>query len=208
MKNQMIKYDEPKLIKALDLLPKLLRTAFAALCAQRLLPAYLAYAEHIEPESRTDVASVLDRLWSDLEGDKVSLQEIQENLDACLALLRGEDEGEWSRQRSQGEDGITAVAYALRTRLSGESQEAAWAARCVYEALDQFVINEEGIDISKSGAEERIIANPLIQGEFARQRQDLDDLMKLAVQPRWRDSLVTLRKRAAADAYHVLQLRS
>jgi hypothetical protein len=207
MTNQLIKFDEPKLTKALDLLPKLLRTAFAALCAQRLLPAYLAYAERIEPESRADVASFLNRLWSNLEGDKTSLQELQQNLDASIALLRDEEQGEWSRQRSYAEDAVSAVVYALGTRLNGESQEAAWAARHVYEALDQFVIHEEGIDISKPGAEERIISHPIIQGEFARQRQDLDDLVKLAGRPEWRDALVALRIRAAADAYNVLQLR-
>jgi hypothetical protein len=203
----MIKFDEPNLIKTLDALPKPFRVAFGALCAQRLQPAYLAWAEQMEPGDRPDVGSILKRLWSDLEGDEMSSEEIQENMDTCLALLGPEDEGEWSRQRAYGEDAVAAVFYALDARLNGRSQEAALPARRAYEALDHFVINEEGIDISKSDAEERIIANPLIQGEFARQRQDLDDLMKLAVQPRWHDALIALRARAVADAYNVLQLR-
>ena len=202
----MNKYEQSKLIKAVDLLPKLLRTAFAALCAQRLLPAYLAFADRLEPEDRADVASILSRLWSDLEGDEMSAQEIQENLDACLALLGPEDEGEWSDLRAYGEDAVTAVAYALYTRLSGKSQEAVLAARHVYEALDYFVNNDEGVDATQS-TDEDILAHPLIQGELARQWQDFDDLVKLAAQPEWRDALIALRARAAADAYYVLQSR-
>jgi uncharacterized protein YjaG (DUF416 family) len=200
----VIKYDESKLIKTVDLLPKLLRTAFAALCAERLLPAYLAFAERLEPEDRADVASILNRLWSDLEGDKISLQVVQENRDACLALLGPEDEGEWSDLRAYGEGALAAVAYALYTRLSGKSEEAVLSARCVYEALDYFVNNEDGIDASQL-AEEDILAHPLIQQELARQWRDLDDLVKLAAQPKWHDALIALRTRAAADAYSVLQ---
>lgn len=157
----MTKFDEPKLIKTVDLLPKLLRTAFAALCAQRLLPAGLAWVEQLKPRSRADVASILNRLWSDLEGDKVSLQEIQENLDACLALLGPEDEGAWSDLRAYGEDALAAVVYALEAQLNGKTRDAIAAARRVYNALDYFVTNEEGIDFSKS-SEEDIVSHPLI----------------------------------------------
>jgi hypothetical protein len=202
----VIKFDQSKLIKTIDLLPKLLRTAFAALCAQRLLPAGLAWVEHLEPGSRADVASILSRLWSDLEGDKVPLQEIQKNLDACLALLGPEDEGQWSDLRAYGEDALAAVAYALESRLNGKSQDAVAAARRAYDALDYFVTNEESIDVSQS-TEEDIVAHSLIQGEFARQWQDLDDLAKLALQPELRQSLAALRTRATADAYDVSLLR-
>lgn len=204
MRIAVLKFDESKLLKTVDLLPKLLRTAFAVLCAQRLLPAYLAFAERLEPEDCADAASILNRLWSDLEGDKVSLQVVQENLDACLALLGPEDEGEWSDLRACGEDALAAVAYALYTRLNGKSEDAISAARRVYNALDYFVNNEEGLDFSKS-AEEDILAHPLIQRELARQWQDLDDLVKLAAQPNWHGALIALRARAVADAYHVLQ---
>ncbi len=132
--------------------------------------------------------------------------EIQENLDACLALLSDADDRDWSRQRSYGEDAVTAVAYALRTRLSGESQDAAWAARLVYEALDNFLHNRPGLYVGGEAAVAKELSHPLIQGEFGRQRRDLDDLAKLEAQSEWRQSLSALQTRAKADAYYLLQL--
>jgi hypothetical protein len=39
------------------------------------------------------------------------------------------------------------------------------------------VINRENIDTNKPDAEERVVANPLVQAEFARQRRDLDEAL-------------------------------
>jgi hypothetical protein len=69
------------------------------------------------------------------------------------------------------------VAYALRCRQNGQSQEAAWAARRAYEALDHFVINREKIDVNKPGAEARVLGHAAVQTELARQRRDLDELL-------------------------------
>jgi len=100
--------------------------------------------------------------------------EVQANIDTCMGLIPQEDEGPWVTEQAAAEDAGAALAYALRCRQSGRGQEAAWAARRAYEALDHHVINRDDVDMNVPGAEARVLADPLVQVEFRRQRQDLD----------------------------------
>jgi uncharacterized protein YjaG (DUF416 family) len=178
-----------------------LRVVFASLCAERIVPAYSAFAERSGSGNSSYLMSILNRLWRDVEGEEMSDDQIQEDLTACLELIPGENERQWSSLRAYAEDAVAAVAYALRTRQSGESQETAWAARRSYEALDHFVVSQEAIDTNEPGTEERIIAHPLVQKELARQWQDLDELEKLIHEPRRHRSIAMLRAKAQAEAY-------
>jgi hypothetical protein len=91
-----------------------------------------------------------------------------------------------------------SVVYALRAKLAGEAQEATWAARVAYEALDNFVINTEHIDTNKSGEEQHVLAHPLVQAELARQQRDLDELRGGMQDPAL--LIRRLRDRAQAEA--------
>jgi uncharacterized protein YjaG (DUF416 family) len=190
----MMTYDESRLIAMLNALPTELRVAFAALCAERLMPAYTAFARRLGHKDAVQLTSILGRVWRAVDNGAMAEEDLLSNLDVCMGLIQAEDEGEWSSLRAYAEDAVAAVAYALRVQQNGESQEAAWAARRVYEALDHFVTNEEEIDTSEPGAEERILSHPLIQQELVRQRKDLDDLNKLAHQREWRTEITKLRE--------------
>jgi hypothetical protein len=74
------------------------------------------------------------------------------------------------------EHATIAVAYALTSRQTGETQEAIWAARQVYDALDHFIIVRDKIDVNSSSAEGTIMSHPLMQNELQRQDRDLRDL--------------------------------
>ncbi|HZF51180.1 MAG TPA: hypothetical protein VE093_21120 [Polyangiaceae bacterium] len=92
-----------------------------------------------------------------------------------------------------------AVIYALRAKLTGEAQEAAWAARVAYEALDNFVINKDRIDTNKPGEELRVLLHSLVQAELNRQERDVRELLAASD----RDVAMTvnqLRDRARAEA--------
>lgn len=65
----------------------------------------------------------------------------------------------------------------LRTRLTGEAQEAAWAARVAYEAIDNYVIKKEGINTNIPNGEPRLLSRPLVQAELGRQERDLCELL-------------------------------
>jgi len=197
-------YDENRLIKILDALPKDLRVAFAALCAERLMPAYVAFAQSLGGVDATKLSLILGRLWQGLMGDSMSCEEVQSNLDVCMSLIQTEDQGRWSDLRSYAGDAIAAVAYSLRTQQNGHSQDAAWAARRVYEALDHFVIKKNEIDTNEPGAERTIIDDLLVQKELTQQQRDLDTLSKLAQKPGWREEIADLKAGSAARSYDFL----
>jgi hypothetical protein len=123
----------------------------------------------------------------------MSENEIQWELNRCMALIPQEDEGPWINEQAYAEDAASAVAYALRARRAGESQEAAYAARVAYEALDHHVINRLGI---KDDA--HVLAHPVVQAELARQHRDLDVL--LGADADLAELLARLRDRASAEA--------
>jgi hypothetical protein len=110
-----------------------------------------------------------------------------------MALIPQEDEGPWINEQAYAEDAASAVTYALRARNTGESQDAAYAARVAYEALDHHVTNRLGIE-----DDENVLAHPVVQTELARQHRDLNELLGANSDPT--TLLARLRYRASTEA--------
>ncbi len=123
----MIRYNEHEVINILSLLSTRLRVAFAAACATRLLPAYLGFSRQTGRGDAGWVGSIVDRLWRDLEGNEMSVEQIQDAIRSCERLVPGENQEPWVPIQAYADDAIAALAYALRCRQSGKEQEAAWA---------------------------------------------------------------------------------
>jgi hypothetical protein len=87
-----------------------------------------------------------------------------------------EEDDSWVDECAFAQHAAAAVAYALRCRLSEGAQDAGWAARQVYEALDLWVTTRDNVDLNAPGAEEKVLADPLIQAELRRQARDLQEL--------------------------------
>jgi uncharacterized protein YjaG (DUF416 family) len=186
-------YNEADLIRALGRIPVPLRVAFAAACAERLFPAYGAFWERAGRGDRAALAAILQDIWRDLLGDKMAVGHVRAKLSRCMALIPGEGDTPWVDEQAYADDAAAAIAYALRTLESGEPQEAAWAARRAYEALDHHVVHRLGVE-----GEEQLLAHPLVQAELARQRRDLDELLSARQDPAV--LVVRLRDRARAEA--------
>jgi uncharacterized protein YjaG (DUF416 family) len=170
-------FNEQSLIKRLDQLPSLFKVLFAATVAERLFPAYLNYSRQTGRGNPKALSAVLQRLWLDLEGHRMDMAQLQENLDSVMRLMPREDDNSWIPEQAWAEDAAAAIAYALRCRENGRSVESAWAARRAYEALDHMVITKMGIDTNRSGAGEEVLSSSLIQAELSRQQRDLDELL-------------------------------
>jgi hypothetical protein len=198
----IIRYDEPKLVRTLTTLPPKLRVAFALLCAERALPGYVAFFERTGKGDVEGLKSIIDLLWLDLSGFSISDEELQASLDRVMSLIPTEDQGSWVDEQAYAEDAATAVAYAVRSRKRGDPQDAAWAARRVYEALDSFVINHHGISPDSPGDEDRVLSYPTIQAELSRQKRDLSELLQAASIPDYSSTLIALRRRAKEEAQH------
>jgi hypothetical protein len=190
-------FHERRLIRALKSLPNSHKTAFAAACAERQMTSYRVFAMEQGREFPDPIERALAELWSDLLGEHGS-EVREEQIDALIGFIPQDvAQEEWTQAFNNAQNAGIATAYALRTRIRDDVQQAAWAARIAYEALDDFIVNSGNIDTNKPGAENRVLAHPLVQAELARQDRDLDDLRDHA------DSahiIANIRDRARAEA--------
>ena len=115
-----------------------------------------------------------------------------------MGLIPREGEGKWVSEQAAAEDAAAALTYALRCRGTGAAEEAAWAARRGYEAIDHYVINLEAKPVKGDPSEEQVLAHPLIQQELARQKRDIDELTQGKV------SIEKLRERSCEEALSFL----
>jgi uncharacterized protein YjaG (DUF416 family) len=198
------RFDEDRLKQDLERLPVRLRVAFAAACAERLRPAYLAYAARTSRGDPSMLEALLDRLWSDLEGQSMTDDELSAAVDASLALVPDEDEKPWVIERDYAEDAASALAFALMCRKTHDSQQVVWAARTVFDSLDEYVIERQKIDIKVREDLERLYPHPLIQAEAARQRRDLEELSAADIDAQ--KAIAEIRERAKRDALTVLSV--
>ena len=172
----MLIYNETQLVRELDELPLPRRVAFAGACAERLLPAYATFHAKSKSGDPSFIEQALARLWADLAGDTIVGAALEQLITRCEALVPDEEDDTWIEESAYAQNAAAAVAYALRCRAKGNAQEAGWAARQVYEAIDQYVIRREGIDVNAREAEDGLRGHRLIQAELERQKRDLEDL--------------------------------
>ena len=92
---ETLRFSEQWLINKLDGLPPLLRVLFAAIAAERLLPAYLSYSHLTGRGNPKSLSAALDRLWRDIEGQRMDSEQVQESLDLVMKLIPREDDNSW-----------------------------------------------------------------------------------------------------------------
>src|SRR5687768_2796139 len=105
-------YDEKRLVTRLEKMPGMLVTAFAASCAQRLLPAYGAIARGADEGASDALSVVLERVWSSVSTDGMVREDAAELLELTMSLLPEEAE-QWASKALLAEAAVSAVAYAL-----------------------------------------------------------------------------------------------
>jgi uncharacterized protein YjaG (DUF416 family) len=192
----MLKFDEAKLVAELEQLSAPMRVVFAAACAERQMPAYKLFHSQTGQGDPDTLQHALDDVWQ-----HPNMAVSEEQIEEVMALIPQEDgfAGLWTQRATNAQNAGMSVIYALRTRLCGEAQEAAWAARVAYEALDNVVINSEGIDTNNPDGEHRVLSHPLIQAELARQHWNLDEL-RCASASDLANVIERVRNRARAEA--------
>lgn len=167
-------FDERQVVLRLQELSPPLRVAFACACAERLMPAYKRFWERTGRGSAKELRELLTAVWNHVE-HRIALgsEALDVALQACMALIPRPDDEPWVDEQPLAEDSAAAVAYAIRCLQTGDVQEAAWAARRVYEGLDNFVIARENIDVNAPGAEALVLQHGIVQKELNSQEQDL-----------------------------------
>lgn len=165
-------YDEQKLIKQLEELPKRFRTIFAAACAQRLFSSYGVYDPSGKILDTQAAAQILDGVWSDLLNDSISLSQADGQKCTEMAMVLNDEEGEGT----VAEDAIAAIAYTVRYHLGGDQKEVAYPARRETETIDAYLQNILNIDFADPQAEQKLSTHPLMQKVLEWQIWDLLDL--------------------------------
>jgi uncharacterized protein YjaG (DUF416 family) len=195
-----LRFDEPGLIARLTKLPNELRVAFAALCAERQLPNYIRFSTRSGLGNPTLLNEAFVSIWEDLQGRSVSKARLTSILEQCMALIPNGDE-DTEEETAYADDAAASVAYTIRARLVGDPQEAAWAARRAYDAVDHFILSELNSTIVERGREGLIASHPLAQAELQRQQADLQDLQSASGEEPFPASVISgLRDRARRDA--------
>jgi uncharacterized protein YjaG (DUF416 family) len=195
----VLKFSRYQLTRKLNRLPSMLRVVFSAACAERLLPAYITFsslAGQGEPETLT---RILARLWEDIAGDPMTGGEIQSNVGTCMGLIPPGDDEALHVETAYAEDASVAVVYALTCRQSGNSEEAMWSAQRACSAIEHFTTSREKFVPKPVSDPSRVYAHPLIQAELARQRRDLDELLRVADED-VREIAARFRDRAKAES--------
>ncbi|MCG3128344.1 MAG: hypothetical protein CHACPFDD_03228 [Phycisphaerae bacterium] len=193
----MRQFCEQSLKAQLETMPPGSRIAFAASCAQRLRQVYQSF---VSQSAVNDRADVFDRglacVWQNAI-DSQGAELIDLTLSEVMALIPDEDAPGWTPLTAYAANALSALAYSLRCVQSGDAQEAAWAARHVYEALDHFVASRDDGLVDGLRADADTLDDPLIQRELERQARDIDELQACAALSR--DVLDGLRGRSATE---------
>lgn len=177
----MFTYDEDRLKQELATLPPRLRLAFATAAATRQLPCYARFAPPRLVQAQLDPKGLVEALWQKIRDGELAPEGWQAVLDKLMAVL--DKEGAEGRPFDfLAEDALVTVAYAIRCLLDPDPQEAAWAARVVYEAADQAAIRLQGKVPSTRAAEAQLLAHPFIQRTLGLLHEDLASLKRRNVE--------------------------
>lgn len=184
----MLTYDEPEIVARLARLSRTQKAAFAAACAERLVPLFLRYAASKESVDGDVIRSVVDGVWRAIGGASADLEPLQ----ALAEDLVPEEDEEWSAEAGYAQNAAASAAYSVRAWLTDDPEEAGWAARQVYEAADyaaQQAIDTSGLE--SATREQALLAHEVVQVALA---GILDDLAFVEGQ----GDFATLAQHAAA----------
>lgn len=154
-------FESNKLLSRLRLLSPERRVSFALACAERLQP-YREFAD--DPNAVTLVRNILDTVFDCISGNTASLERLRP-LSAALEEAPYLDD-----------DAAASAAYVARCLLSGEAENAVWAAQRGYDARDREAQNQVEDGAITTADENRILSYPSVQKELERQMSDLDTL--------------------------------
>jgi len=195
----MLTFERKQMMDQIDPLPKRLRVAFAAACAQRQLPNYVRTSAANPTGNPKAVTRMLRELWDRVARNAFEPEKLRREAALCRALVP--DAEEQFEGIGYAENAVVSLAYAFDTALSGGSQETVWAAERAYDSLDVYVIDHFGVDVNTPHVQSYIDSFPIIQAELSRQQADLAELHAAAKDPSAEAAVIArIKRRAESDA--------
>lgn len=153
-------YDEPQMLRALSTLDLIDRTAFAAACAEALLPLLEAYADRFDQIHIAELGrESLSELWNFIE----NLGRVESIAATREALVLPENSEQYPYV-AYAENAVAAIAYTARTAVEGKAQDAVWAARQICEAADLAALELNPLlDLNDPDAETVLGSSAVVQ---------------------------------------------
>ncbi len=196
----MVAFDEQALKEQLEGVGPGGGRLFALSCAERLFPLYKLFSERTRQGVPNRLRSTLDQLWESERRGQIGGE--QPFLEEYESLIPGEEVERSKRTLLDplAENAVAALAYACQCQVSGETENAVWAAQCGYEAVDYIAHGLEDMDYDTPEAQEAILKKDYVQAELQRQLSDLNDLERAAREGTRAEKVVeTFRSRATTE---------
>lgn len=187
----MLNYDEELLMLRLEPLDRSPKTAFAAACAQRLMPLYDRYARQVGDSSlQQRLAVIVSAAWAAASGRDVEASRLEADAES---MVPDEDDEGWTASRAYAGNAAAAAAYALRAWLTDDPQEAVWAARQLFDAADlAYFQANPGLSFVTEEENKASLESPVVQSAISAIQRDLEAIEKATP---WFD----VRQRAEAE---------
>lgn len=187
----MLNYDEELLMLRLEPLDRSAKTAFAAACAQRLMPLYDRYARQVGDSSlQQRLAVIVSAAWAAASGRDVEASRLEADAES---MVPDEDDEGWTASRAYAGNAAAAAAYALRAWLTDDPQEAVWAARQLFDAADlAYFQANPGLSFVTEEENKASLESPVVQSAISAIQRDLEAIEKATP---WFD----VRQRAEAE---------
>lgn len=163
---------------SLDALPATHRAAFAASCAERLVPNYAAFVEETGWGETQRLRAALDAVWRYLsEPDTVPPSDLRSHYVAVDEVIPDTEEFDTPLASSALDAGV-AVLGATAACYDPDVRHAASASQSATDTVDMYI--QELLDPSSSGMdfEAQVASHPFMQRESARQAEDLSMLQQ------------------------------
>jgi uncharacterized protein YjaG (DUF416 family) len=172
--------------------------AFAAACAERLLPLYAEYVRHGGTGDETAVRGALAALWAELAGEPAvgDLEAIADDLEG-----RVPDADEDHELSGYAEASISAVIYAIRTYANEDPESLRWASEMPVQAIDDRLL--ELADWDASRVDQVGGPHPAIVRERRRQARDIEALAEAEAAGDLAPALAEVRARAGREPISV-----
>jgi uncharacterized protein YjaG (DUF416 family) len=172
-----MRFDRGSLRDELSRMPTRNRAAFAACCAQRMIPNYERFQALSGWGDPSVLRRALDYPWGILSSDAATDRAgLKRHEAACDTVTPDMDDFGRFDFASAALDAAVAVLGTLRCLETGEVDRAIDAATAARDSVDMHVQELEGLEPEDADLEARIVAHPLYQREMQHQQRILAHL--------------------------------
>jgi uncharacterized protein len=154
------------------------RIAFAASCAERLFPNYVAFSRDASWGNPQQLREALDAVWSHLLGNPLTPSAARKLIKQCEPFVPDTEEVRTDLV-SDGLDAGVAILEALSSCIDDNPEHAVDASIAATDTVDRHIQIAEGLDYmvmdfeERKAIEERIAKHPLMLREIKKQESDL-----------------------------------